>query len=236
MTMTRVSSLAFVGFCAAGLIWQLIAVTDQYLKFKVSTVIDVFTPDVIKPTAMTLCVESFRVLDYDRVNQELKTRMSITDSGAVLNLEVVQNMSLRQWFSFTPSNESILTYGSFKARNDSVHISWGPLFRQNLIYEYFKVTKFLYRIYVCYKITVKNRETLSYRENAVSNYNEFTTTVFIFNKSLENSTSNIFIVSSVDHLPYKELISTPVKKTQRLRLQRQFMFRFESLRQQPQDY
>lgn len=71
--MSRVWSWFFICLCATGLIWQLTSIIDQYFKFKVSTLINVFSPEIIHPHAMTICLYLSNVVDYERLNKDLNT-------------------------------------------------------------------------------------------------------------------------------------------------------------------
>ena len=71
-----------------------------------------------------------------------------------------------------------------------------------------EIIKFLQRSNICYQIIVKKRKTLSYREVAVANSYQFSISDLYFNQSIENTTILKLMISPVDHLPYKEGIST----------------------------
>ena len=199
--LSRLSSSLFLCFCAAGLLWQLVTVTEEYFRYKVITSTIIFIPDTIKPTAITMCFNLFNVLNLVSLKRDMKIFLD-KNNGQLTKEQLINNLTIRQLFDYTPSNDSIVSSMTYKLKNQS-HPE--VVSRGNL-----SILKFLRQFNVCYKIQVKsNKESLSYRENSISNAYQFVLTQLFFTKYLNNVQYISAIISSVDYIPYQELISTP---------------------------
>lgn len=162
---TRLWSSNYACMCAAGLVWQLTTIIDLFFQYKVSTAVNIFTPAMLEPLAMTLCVNIAGVVDHEKMNKDLGTNYSKNDNGRI-KLDFT-NLSFQTLFDYTPSNDSILQQFSFKTKKSRLkHI-------KDNVSNNVDVIKFLQRIYVCYTITVKGDEALKYRDISVSNTNHF---------------------------------------------------------------
>ena len=144
---TRLWSLTFACMCAAGLFWQLITITDIYFQYKVSTAVNIFTPDIIKPLDMTFCVDIKSVIQYERVNRDYNTNYKLVDGRVNINFK---NWSIQNFFDYTPSNEIIIKKFYYKRNKDARLI----LVDRNISNK-IDVIKFLIRNKVCYKISIK---------------------------------------------------------------------------------
>ena len=198
ITITRLSSWTFMALCASVLLWQLTTVINKYFRYKVTTSTHVFTPDVIKPYAMTACVNDG--VDFKQMNRDLNTTYK---SGRLTGLIGLPNVSVRKWFDYTPSNETVLGGIWYKSKEQSepIHVSKN-------VRDHVDILKFFTKTFVCYKMVVKKSQQLSYRDISVSNFNEFQVNKLVFNTSTENATSIKFMISPINHLPNKELIGT----------------------------
>ena len=199
---SRLSSWLFICFCATGLLWQLVTIIEEYFRYKVITSTIIFTPDVIEPTALTICFRSLYLLDFIGLKRDLNIFVS-NDTDFLTAEKLVNNLTVRQLFDYTPSNNSIVAKVIYK-RKDKNRLSDVP--KNNL-----SILKFFRHPNLCYKIQVKNNnESLSYRESSISNYDQFVLFQILFTTSIENAWFISPIVSPVDHIPYQELISTPL--------------------------
>ena len=202
-TMFRLYSWLFACFCTAGLLWQLVTIIDDYFKYKVTTSTIIFTPKIIEPTAVTLCFNLFGLLNLTGLKRDLNISVEIDESTDNPNdKDFVNNLTVRQLFDYTPSNNSIIKIIKYKLKykSSSVVIPKGNL----------SITKFFRHLNLCYKIHIKNNnESVSYRENSISNFEQFLMTRIILTTFLKNAKTITAIISPVDHIPYQELISTP---------------------------
>ena len=185
-----------MALCASVLIWQLTTVINEYFRYKVATSTNVFTPDVMKPRAMTACVNDG--VDFKRMNRDFNT----TYDDGYLDIEL-QNISVRNWFDYTVSNETVLQAVAYKSKDQSE-----PIYVFQNISDHVDILKFFTKTFVCYKIVVKKREQYTYRDISVSNYFEFKLSELVFNTSVQNATNIKFMITPIHHLPYKELIGT----------------------------
>ena len=204
----RLSSWLFMCMCTLGLLWQLISIVDEYFRYRVSSTTSVFTPEVIDPLSFTICVFFNSVLDFDRLNREVKTNFTQFDKRGVIAMDLSDDLlSVKHLFDYTPSKESILLEFFFKPKKSPqlTRVSENITNRVSIV-------KFLNRCYVCYQITVKEDEALRYREIAISSFNQFRVKRFIFPESFLNSTVVKVMLSLGTHIPYKELITTPYQK------------------------
>lgn len=138
---------------------------------------------------MTLCLNMYQVIDKESLKE--------------LNTTNLGKLTTRQLFDFSPSSNSILQQLYYKSKTESA-----PIKVDKNIEDHIQILKFLHHINVCYKIDVKKGETLSYRENAVSNFYKFKTTHLYFNRNIENCSDFTLIISALGHLPYQEIIAT----------------------------
>src|SRR5438874_746028 len=93
----RLSSWLFICLCAAGLLWQLVTITDQYFKYKVTTLTIIFTPDMIEPTAITMCFNLFGVLDFIGLKRDLNISVQLEDdTGKPKDIKPVNDLTIRQ--------------------------------------------------------------------------------------------------------------------------------------------
>lgn len=202
---SRLFSWFFITMCTAGLLWQLTAIIDQYFRYKVSTVVHVFTPDVIDPLAMTFCVPIHDVLDFKRMNMDLNLKNTYQDKWDLLS--DYENLTIRHLFDYVPSNDSTVEYVEYKTKKNSALESAScedPNWTDKI-----EIIKFLYDKEVCYKILLKKDEQLRYREVAVTSEERFFLQIFYFNQSFLNVEYLKVMLGPVNRTPYKELISTP---------------------------
>lgn len=216
--LTQLVSWLFIGFCASGLLWQLISITDKYFRYHVVSSTIVFTPDVTKPLAMAVCVDLASIIDYKRMNRDFKTSYYKKATGLV-NINI-NNLTIKTLFDYTPSNDSILKKFSYKSKGQTKLTKV-----DKNVNDHVDVVKFLQRSYVCYKITLKNHESFSYREVSVSNYYQFTIKDYFFNQNIANTTEVKLMLCSVNHLPYKEMISTQFQNRPLVDFSRKNMYR-----------
>ena len=194
-------SWLFIGVCAAGLLWQLSLVTDEYFKYKVTTSTIVFTPDMIEPMAMTVCFNLFGVLDFKRLKQDLNISVELDENnGNPIETKLVDDLTVKQLFDYTPSNNSIIMRMTYKPKDQSRAVVV-PIENLNIL-------KFFRHVNLCYKIEVKNNnDSLSYRENSISNEYQFRIAQIYLNKFVDNALTISTIISH-NNIPYQELIST----------------------------
>ena len=84
--------------CAAGLLWQLCTVIDEYFKYKVTTSVQVLTPEVVTPLSFTFCVPMYQLVDHRRHDhRQLRTRIMYKENVTIRDL--LDNLPL--------SNESV---------------------------------------------------------------------------------------------------------------------------------
>ena len=199
---TRFSSWQFICLCIAGLLWQLVTITAEYFKYKVTTSTIIFTPNIIEPTAMTICFNLFGLLNLTSFEQDLNIPVEIDkNTGNPKDKKIVNDLTVRQLFDYTPSNNSIIEKMTYKLKNQSRPID----VPKNML----SVFKFFRHANLCYKIQVKNSsEYLSYRENSISNFFQFVSAQLFFTKLVDNARYISPIVSYIDQIPYQELIST----------------------------
>ena len=149
---------------------------------------------------MTVCINLLNVINYKRLNKELHTNFSMKNYEVNLNMS---NLSVRTLFDYTPSTDSILESFYHKSTEESK-----PIYVNKNITDHVDITKFFQRSNVCYQIAFKRREKLSYREISVTNYYQYVVSELYFNRVVENCTEIKLMISPVDHLPYKEVMST----------------------------
>lgn len=192
---TRAVSLFFTLLCIGGLLWQLITIFNLYFQYRVSTAINVFTPEVLDPLAMTFCVKMLEITDIKKANQDLKTNYLLKD--------VLDELSIQNLFDYTPSKESVLlnveykTMKFFKLRNVTENVN-----------NHVTIQKFMQRGYVCYKISLKEEERLMYREIAVTSYSQFLVKRLTFSDIFNKVKRFKGLLGRANQLPYKEMIST----------------------------
>ena len=186
--------------CAGGVLWQLIVISELYFQYKVSTTTNVFTPETLNPLAMTLCVQIAHVADLERVKQDFKITTLPNDAYGDVDFK---NWTLRQLFDYTPSSDTILVKFFYKTKNAAELIEVSSNVNRHI-----EVVKFLQRVYVCYKITLKDDQPIKYREISVTSTWQFQVKKLVFNESVMNSKAIKVMLGNVNHLPYKEMIST----------------------------
>ena len=194
---SRISWL-FKTICAAGLLWQLVTIIDIYFHYHVLTATHVFTPEVIDPVAMTLCVRMDDVLDLNRIERDFNASFTKNEEGYIKEF---RNLSLQTLFDYTPSKDIITTL-VFKTKNNTRLKKHGKNIDRLV-----NITKFLHRTNVCYKVVVIGDEALEYREFSVTNEYQFHVKILKFNQSIENATSLKVLLGPIHHIPYKGLIS-----------------------------
>ena len=115
----RFSSCLFFCFCAAGLLWQLVTIIDEYFRYKVITSTSIFIPDIIEPTAMTIYCRSLHLLNFTGLKQDLNISISL-DTELSIAKQIVNNLTVKQLFDYTPSNNSIVDRMTYKPKDQSL--------------------------------------------------------------------------------------------------------------------
>ena len=143
------ANIVYTILCLLGLIWQVVEVSKIYFTFDVVTRVEVEVPKSFEAPALHACYRYVDLLDYNGVNQELKTNWKHKpfDHIGLQNEIIQQRLTPRQILKFTPSvNDSLIA--CYVRRPNSFEILWA---NQTICHQMFEVTKFVVLGLICYR-------------------------------------------------------------------------------------
>lgn len=158
---------------AAGVIYQTSLIIEMYLQYKVSSKIKIAFPASITPAAISVCTRFTDVLDFQRLNQESNRnwKNSIKESkknwSYSIEADIVRKyqheLTIEEIFKFTPREHEIINRIVFKKTSGSLTIT-----ESEDPYQYLDVSKYIYVEFICYMISLKERESWTFESFAVT--------------------------------------------------------------------
>lgn len=206
--------IVFICSCLGILIWQQYSVFELYFQYKVSSTTRLFIPEIIEPLAINFCLIELQALDYLRLNQETGRNWSWGDVGRrELEYPDGEWLTIQEELKYTPDGNDIIdNIGYMKPKSLNYH-AWAshekPKMQDLLVIE-----KYLYSLWVCYKITRKQKESLNYSDVASAVHAPGAIFIVKFNEKFKNTTHIKFLIGPYDRLPFRGLMSIPYFRTE----------------------
>src|SRR5258708_2837523 len=66
-TNMKLHHLVWLSLCLAGNVVHLYWISDKYFKYEVATNVRVYVPDYIDAPSWTICLETWRLLDWEKI-------------------------------------------------------------------------------------------------------------------------------------------------------------------------
>ena len=89
--------------CLLGFIWQIIEVSIIYFTFDVSTRVSSDVPISFKVPSLHACYRYVDVLNYSKLNQELKSNWSYSSYDGPAIRQLQHDLTIKNIYDFTPS-------------------------------------------------------------------------------------------------------------------------------------
>ena len=191
----------------AGLTWQLVSICQLYFQYKVVTRTTVFIPTIINPMALNLCVQMTTIFDYERIRNTTgyKWTYDAIASQQQLFTDLLHDLTVEQMFEFTPQENDVVDEVNFKNSSLSTEVRVKGNDAKKLV----KVDKYLYMIYVCYRISFVGDEPLPLKHLASSLTSAGMIRFYKFSEILKKSNEIKFAVGPVDEIPFRGLMVSP---------------------------
>lgn len=128
-------------------------ICSEYLSYRVYHRVKIEIPRFIIPQQLTFCTRYTDVIDYALLREETGHNFSYTQNQEEIR-RIQADLTVKDIFAYTPKEEEIIQTVRFRNRTPYV---------ENICYsldcmEYFRVSKFVYLEYVCYRILMKSKE------------------------------------------------------------------------------
>ena len=199
----------FLSLAFAGLIWQLMSICQLYFQYKVVTRITIFIPTIINPLALNLCLKMPLIFDYEGIRNSTGNNWTYDAiiSGRRLATEnkLMHNLTIEQMFKFTPQENDVVD----RVRLTNSSLSSDLVVQGDDAKKLVKVDKYLYMIYVCYRISLIRDEPLSLQHFASSLRSHGMIRFYQFSERLNRSDVIKFAVGAVDEIPFRGLMISP---------------------------
>ena len=197
----------FLILAFAGLIWQLVSICQLYFQYKVVTRTTVFIPKIINPMALNLCIMMSSILDFDGIRKSTGNNWTYDAliSEQQLFTELLHDLTVEEMFRFTPQENDVVDQVSFTNSSLCSEIKVKGIDAKKLV----KVDKYLYMIYVCYRISLIGDEPLSLRHFASFLKSSGMIRFYKFSESFKRSDVIKFAVGPVDEIPFRGLMISP---------------------------
>lgn len=140
-------SYAFKAFCVCGSLYQVVIMSMLYFEYRVATKISIAIHEAIEPIATTMCFRTTDILDYERLNEETGRDWKYTDDFEVMQ-DYKRNMTVTDMFNYTPADDDVVDMIYY--RDSRSYAIPATEKRRD-----FNVTKFLYSLEMCYKISIR---------------------------------------------------------------------------------
>lgn len=146
-------------FASIGLIIQVIYISERYFQFQTRTTISVKNPQDITIPSLSSCWDMKDILNVTAVNEETDQNVPSYEeyrANASLYWEAVDQITVKQLFMYTPSNESILRIlNGCIFRLPRKYTLKHPLPRASECYDIFRIHKYIHRGMMCYSFSFR---------------------------------------------------------------------------------
>ena len=197
----------FLILAFAGLIWQLVCICQLYFQYKVVTRTTVFIPTIINPMALNLCVKMSPILNYEGIRNSTANNWTYDAiiSEQQSETKLLHDLTVEQMFKFTPQEDDVVDEVTFTNSSLSSKIEIEGNDAKKLV----KVDKYLYMVYVCYRISLIGDEPLSLQHFTSSLYSSGMIRFYQFSERFKRSNSIRFAVGPIDEIPFRGLTISP---------------------------
>ena len=193
--------------CLLGFIWQVVEVSKIYFKYDVVTQVQTEVSNVIEVPALHVCYSYVDILDYDRLNHELKTNWSSKAYDSNYKHKLRHSLTVRQILQFTPSESDAFT--NCMVRKPQSYASDGMFISD--CRQMFTITKFVFLEFICYKYQYSMVNGINFSMHQVANTPDSPGLIFWFSpgKQFERMIFTKFMATKSDTFPYKEMSISP---------------------------
>lgn len=203
------SSIYIFG-CLAGLCYQVYLVSDVYFGYKVTTEVTVTYPDRHYPQAICLCVKYPDIIDNEKLKRTGKELVYDVETDRKALPTAGEELTVEEIFDYTPKETEILKSVLFR-KNMAYRLFTlnGPE-----IYNHFKVEKFVYLEYVCYKVFKSDTsdQHMSYSSLAVTPISPGLVYHIVLEKNMWNTSTLRIANTNRETIPYRPLMVTSLVK------------------------
>ena len=144
-----------------GLIVQVTDVTDRYLEYRTKTLIEMELPQRIQMPKLSVCFRSDGLLKRDAIQRAKNIIVPEGSKNWTAFYLAVEKLSAQDMFDYTPSPSEVLT-----SNETACHVRMPkrfsikyPYSKAPECYQMLKIKKFIQRQFMCYKFSVKLKET-----------------------------------------------------------------------------
>ena len=197
----------FLILAFAGLIWQLVCICQLYFQYKVVTKTTVFIPTIINPMALNLCVQMRSIFDYEEIRNSTGKNWTYDAivSEQQSETKLLHDLTVQQMFKFTPQKNDVVDQIYFTNSSLSNEIIVNGNDAKKLV----KVDKYLYMIYVCYRISFIGDEPLPLQHFTSLLESPGMIRIYKFSESLKKSDVTKFAVGPINDIPLRGLRISP---------------------------
>ena len=149
-------TITFFALCFVGIVMQVLAMSQLYFAYKITSTIKIAIPETIEPQALSVCTRYTDVIDFDKLNNETGRNWNYTLYHVDIK-KYQKELTIAEIMRYTPSKmlkETMFrTSGSYDIK----------IINQNgEANDHFIVTKYLYLEFICYRYVLKHATTESY--------------------------------------------------------------------------
>ena len=156
---------------------------------------------------ISVCSRFVDHLDYEQIARDSKSRSSWHHSNQVDWIRKYQHeLTINEIFKYTPEVNTTLSRVIFRENESYVNIEYSG----HEVYDHFKVTKYLYLEYICYKFTSRKKIDVSYSSLSVTPVSSGLVYELTFNTTLESAEMLKVVINSESNYPYQSLQVSPL--------------------------
>ena len=192
--------------CLLGFIWQITEVSIIYFNYDVVTRVATDVPDTFQFPTLHTCYRYTDVLNYDKMNQELKTNWSFSsyDGPAIQKLQ--HDLNVKNIHDFTPSIEDSIE--SCRSKHPKSYLT--PSYNRSECQKIFNVSKYVALEYICYKYDFVPEEKFTLLKLALTVRSPGMMYEIVPGPGFEMFMVSKIIITSPKAFPHKAMGLTPV--------------------------
>ena len=157
--MRRVWNTLYAVVCAVGMIYQIHIFSRNYFLYTTTTRFKHIFKTKLNTSDMILCPRYSDIIDYGRLKRDTGISLSREDSR-----NIQDQLTVEQIFKYTPANHEILD-SAFYRINTSLNLQF---LDKSQVYNVYNVTRFTVSEFMCYTISRKDKELISYQDYDLS--------------------------------------------------------------------
>lgn len=180
------SKLLLIFLCIVGCIYQIVDISNRYLKYTTSSKVKISIVYQTKLPSISVCWYLFSVMKKSDEN-----KLQPGDWEKFNNM--LANLTVSQIFNITSKTDDIMKECAIRKPGSFTYRI--PLLNQSECSSMFRIKKYVHRINMCYMLTPYNEETYDFRETTLTPSNAARMYQIYFNsRACDNSTlSSVYV-------------------------------------------